>query len=355
MKPNLVTIVIPCYNAEKYIEKCLDSVINQTYKNLEIICVNDGSTDNTLKILENYAQKDNRIVIVNQSNNGLSGARNSGMKKATGEYIIFVDGDDWIDLDTCEIALSKCIDKNVDLVIWNYVKEYGNSSVNKLIFQNKEIYFDCNECEKVLHRRIFGLYGEELKNPENADSLVTAWGKLYKSSLIIDNHIEFVDTKKIGTEDALFNAMVFCHLNSAAYIPNCFNHYRKDNEQSLTTVYKPELFERWQNLYKLMDEIISKNNLDNSFVTALNNRIALSIIGLGLNELSNPKGAISQIKNISKIIHSQKYQKAYENLELKYFPIHWKLFFTFAKFKCPHGLFVLLKAINMLRGRTQYI
>lgn len=348
-----ISVIIPCYNAEKYLEKCLDSVINQTYKNLEIICVNDGSTDNTLQILENYAQKDDRIVIVNQNNAGLSGARNSGMKKVTGEYIIFVDSDDWIDSNTCEISLSKCIDKNVDLVIWNYIKEYGNSSVNKLIFQDKEIYFDSNECEKMLHRRIFGLYGEELKNPENADSLVTAWGKLYKSALIIDNHIEFVDTKKIGTEDALFNAMVFCYLKSAIYIPNCFNHYRKDNEQSLTTVYKPELFERWQNLYKLMDEIISKNNLDNSFVTALNNRIALSIINLGLNELSNPKGTISQIKNISKIIHIEKYKNAYKNLELKYFPIHWKIFFFFAKHRCSLGLFVLLKVINMLRGKTR--
>lgn len=347
-----ISVIIPCYNAEKYLAKCLDSVVNQTYKNLEIICVNDGSTDNTLKILENYASKDDRMVIINQNNSGLSGARNSGIKKVTGKYTIFVDSDDWIGLDTCKIALSKCCENNVDLVIWNYVKEYGNKSINKRIFQDKEIYFNGKDCENILHRRIFGLYGEELKNPENADSLVTVWGKLYKSALIIDNQIEFVDTKKIGTEDALFNAMVFCHLKSAVYIPNCFNHYRKDNEQSLTTMYKPELFVRWQNLYKLMDEIICENNLANIFVSALNNRIALSIIGLGLNELSNPEGTISQIKNISKIIHSEKYKKAYKNLTLKYFPIHWKIFFFFAKYRCQLGLFIMLKVINLLRGKV---
>ena len=94
-----VSIIVPVYNVEKYLKRCLDSITNQTLKELEIICINDGSTDNSLKILKQYAHKDKRISIINKQNEGLSVARNTGMEAASGEYIGFVDSDDWIDLD----------------------------------------------------------------------------------------------------------------------------------------------------------------------------------------------------------------------------------------------------------------
>lgn len=97
-----VTIIIPVYNVEKYLEKCLNSVICQTLKDIEIICVNDGSTDNSQQILKEYAQKDERIKIVDKKNGGLSSARNAGLDAATGEYCYFLDSDDWIELNTLE-------------------------------------------------------------------------------------------------------------------------------------------------------------------------------------------------------------------------------------------------------------
>lgn len=102
----LISIIIPVYNVEDYLERCLDSIIHQSYKNIEIIVINDGSTDSSLKILEKYALKNSRIIIVNQENKGLSGARNIGVEKAIGDYIWFVDGDDFIDNDACERLIS---------------------------------------------------------------------------------------------------------------------------------------------------------------------------------------------------------------------------------------------------------
>lgn len=346
-----ISVIIPCYNAEKYLEKCLDSVVNQTYKNLEIICVNDGSTDNTLKIIENYSNIDKRIKVINQENFGASQARNNALKLITGNYVAFVDCDDWVDTTVFEKAVAKIEEYNCDLVFWSYNKCYGDNILKNSIYgtesrmlQNSD-YFD-------FYRTLFGLSGEQLNHPELADSICTIWGKLYKRELL--DGVEFVDLKEIGTfEDGLFNIQCLINGKSAYYLAECLYNYRKTNSTSITTKYKADLFEKWQNLFSIIDKFIKDKNLDESFEIAFSNRIALSIIGLGLNELSNPKGTISQIKNISKIIHSEKYKKVYENLELKYFPIHWKLFFTFAKFKCPLGLFVLLKAINMLRGRTQ--
>lgn len=124
----LVSIVLPVYNVEKYLPICLDSILNQTYQNIELVCVNDGSPDNCGQILEKYAAMDERILVIAQKNQGLSGARNTGMRYAHGEYIMFVDSDDWIEAETCEVAVSAALKYGADLVMWSYVREYGQES-----------------------------------------------------------------------------------------------------------------------------------------------------------------------------------------------------------------------------------
>lgn len=344
-----ISIIVPVYNVEKYLPKCLDSIVNQTYKNLEIICVNDESPDGSLKYLKIYAKTDNRIKIISQKNQGLSGARNTGAKYVTGEYIMYVDSDDWIELDTCENALNKALENSADVVLWNYVREFSNSSVPKKLFNQEEIIFNRDDVKNLIHRRLFGLSKDELAVPENADSIVTAWGKLYKSELIINNKIEFVDTKIIGTEDALFNIYVFGYVNKAVFINKCFNHYRKDNVSSLTKVYNNNLFSKWQVLYDIMKKYIQENNCEKAYDTALQNRICLSIIGLGLNVLTGGKD-LKKVREIKNIIGCERYRKAYKQLTLKYFPIHWKIFFFFAKHNMAFGVYIMLKCINKLRG-----
>ena len=121
LKAALLSVIIPVYNVEPYLEQCLDSVVNQTYKNLEIICINDGSTDNSLKILEKYQKKDKRIKMINQKNKGLSGARNAGLDIATGGYIAFVDSDDYLELNAYEEAMKVMLqDRSIDLVEFKF-------------------------------------------------------------------------------------------------------------------------------------------------------------------------------------------------------------------------------------------
>lgn len=344
-----VSIILPVYNVEQYLPKCLDSIVNQTYINLEIICVNDETPDNSLKILEDYAQKDNRIIIVSQKNQGLSGARNTGAKYVTGDYIMYVDSDDWIELNTCEIAVKKAIEQNADVVFWTYVREFAASSVPKVIYNEDEIIFECEDVKNKLHRRFLGLLDSELSSPENADSIVTAWGKLYKASIIIENKLKYIDTKTIGTEDALFNLYAFGYVNKAVFINKCLNHYRKDNMTSLTKTYKKNLFSQWQTLYDYMETYINENHCGNSFKSALNNRICLSIIGLGLNILNSDLD-VNKVKEIKSIISCDRYRKAYKELKLSFFPIHWKIFFSFAKYNFATGVYFMLKCIQKMKG-----
>lgn len=346
---SLISIVVPVYNVGKYLPQCLDSIIGQTYQNLEIICVNDGSTDNSLDILEEYGAKDSRIKIVTQENHGASAARNRGMQEVKGKYLMFVDGDDWIDRDTCKKTVTVAEEKKADLVFWSYTREYGDRAKDKLLFWKDKTVFAENEVKTELHRRLVGLVGDELEHPDYADALVTVWGKLYLASEVIEHDIKFVDLNKIGTlEDGLFNLYVLGYVKKAIYLRKCFNHYRKDNEISVTTQYKKKLYSQWQYLFNLMKEYIETNHLPYEYELALNNRIALSILGLGLNILASDFSGKKKIDLIKNIITSERYQKAYKTLEFKYFPLHWKVFYGFAKKGNAIGVYLLLQVIHKI-------
>lgn len=345
----LISIIVPVYNVEAFLSQCLDSLVKQTYSNIEIICVNDGSTDMSLRILREYAQKDDRIIIIEQKNQGLSSARNMGMAYVHGKYLMFVDSDDWIEKDTCKCAVEAADRYDSDLVLWSYTSEFATHSKDKFMNWEDNTFFDEEQVKEKLHKRLCGLSGAELKYPEYANFIETAWGKLYLSEIVLNNHIQFVDTKIIGTEDALFNLYVLGYVRSAVYLKKCLNHYRKTNTSSLTTKYKPKLYKQWQTLFGMMAKYIKESHLPQEYTDALYNRVALSILGLGLNIMGSDYGAITKIKMIHKIIVSDRYQKAYRKLDYRYFPIHWKIFYKCARYKCASGIYILLKVINLMR------
>ncbi len=140
-----ISVIVPVYNVEKYLKECLDSIINQTLSDIEIICVNDGSTDNSLKILEEYALKDKRIKIINKENGGLSSARNAGLDVAKGKYLHFVDSDDYLDLKCYEKLYNKIIEFDADFCQFGYLYVDNNKNVlNKTDFS--EFFKDKNQC-----------------------------------------------------------------------------------------------------------------------------------------------------------------------------------------------------------------
>ena len=340
-----VSIIVPVYNVASYLEQCINSLINQTYKNTELIFVNDGSTDNSLKILESYCQQDDRIQVISQRNQGLSAARNTGMEAASGDYMVFLDSDDWLEVSAIETAVLFSEQNNLDIVLWSYASEYEGKSICRPLFGGERIIF---EDGRRIHRRIIGLTGKELSAPHKADACVTAWGKLYRRDVVAD--IRFVDTKRIGTEDALFNTCAFGNANRVGYLPDVFSHYRKTNETSLTRRYKADLAMCWENMYQLIEEYLDSISADDDFYTALSNRVCLSMIGIGLNELNNPAGFFRKTKNLRIVLRMPRWEAAYQRLDLQYFPIKWKVFFFLCKCKQTELLLLMLYGINALRG-----
>lgn len=346
MKPEpTVSIIVPVYNVESYIQQCMDSILKQTYPNIEVICVDDGSTDASGEIIDRYAKADARIFTIHVPNSGVASARNTALSYATGEYVTFVDGDDWIDTTTCEKAVLHAEAQHVDLVIWPYIREFPNHSAPKVIFPEQRI-FDENEC-KNLQRRMIGLWGTELAHPENADALCTVWGKLYRREIIEKNNILFTDLQRIGTyEDGVFNLYYLAHVKSAVYIPDYLSHYRKNT--GMTSKYRSKLASQWENLFSDMRSYIKEHECDFSFEDALNNRISLSIIGLGLNALALPnREALHEIHNI---LSEEEYRTAIKKLPMRYFPPHWWTFFSCCKLNFALGVFLLLKCMERIKG-----
>lgn len=334
----MISVIIPVYNAEKYLSQCLDSVIGQTYRDIEIVCVDDGSTDSSPAILEKYRQLDDRIVIYKQSNQGLSGARNSGMTIAHGEWCMFVDSDDWLEQDCCQSVIDKS--KDHDLVIFSYIRQFANKSLPKTVFGDEDILFEGKDVDS-LFQRLISPTGKELGTPEKIDSLSTAWGKLYRTDIINRQHITFVDTKEIGTEDLLFNVYYFTYVKSAYYLSRCLYDYRKVENSSLSSANKPRLVEQWETLFKRIEEWIKP--MDNqALMQALDTRKALCIIGVGLNILFAHESHRTQYLRIKAFMKKGWYRDAVDNLPLRYFPVHWKLFFGCAKRNLPLCVYALL-------------
>lgn len=189
---HLISVIVPIYNGEKWLSRCIDSILNQSFQNIEIILVNDGSVDRSLDLCYKYATKDERIIVINQSNSGVSVARNRGISEAKGDYIMFVDCDDWLEADTLNVLYDNMIAKNVDFSVIGYkeISEKGQIYTDTATLGFKKI-MSRDDFMKLLFQSI-GFF-----------SLCYPWGKLYKRRIIVENKLQFDSRIAIG-EDRLF-------------------------------------------------------------------------------------------------------------------------------------------------------
>lgn len=167
---DLISIVVPIYNVEQYLDKCIESILKQTYENIEIILVNDGSTDNSANICNKYEKKDTRIKVIHKKNGGLSDARNIGINNAKGKYIIFIDSDDWIDINMVKNLYSISLKYNADIVQGEYIEAYKEDDIIKNNMNKEEII--CNS-----DQMLESLYGDKYVKS------VVVWNKIYKKDL----------------------------------------------------------------------------------------------------------------------------------------------------------------------------
>ena len=221
-----VSVVIPIYNVEKYLHQCLDSVIGQTLKDIEIICVNDGSTDSSLDIINEYASKDNRIIVINKKNTGYGNSMNIGFDRAMGEYIGIIESDDYADANMFEYLYEQAKNNNLDVIKSSYYFYYSRP-------QEKNIKQEI--ASEIMCKRIFCPRKDFMAPMEMVEFFnikPTIWSSLYRKTFIRKNNIRFNETPGASYQDASFNFKVWCCAERVQLTNEAFLHYRQDNENS---------------------------------------------------------------------------------------------------------------------------
>ncbi|MBQ9025051.1 MAG: glycosyltransferase [Methanobrevibacter sp.] len=243
-----VSVIIPVYNVEKYLKKCLDSVINQTLEDIEIICVDDGSTDNSLAILNEYKKSDGRIQLIRQENQGHSGATNTGLKYVTGDYIFFVDSDDWIELTALEKLYNNAIENDSDLVLYDAIEHFpSNDRIRN--------YYLLND----LRNEVFD-YKSEKKLVIN--SYYVQWSKLYKTSFFKKHNLKLPNF--LLFEDIGLNVAAISLAERITYLPEILYHYNRLNESSMqNTKIEDKRSNIIFDVINYVEKFLKENNLFN--------------------------------------------------------------------------------------------
>ena len=241
-----LSVIVPVYNGEKYIKECLESIINQTYKDLQIIVVNDGSTDNTESILVNIRKIDSRILVINKKNGGVSSARNLGLKYTSKEFITFVDSDDTLDKDMYELLMKYAEEKKFDIIHCGY-KRINNDGI-KLVNDTGDIIVQENKeaLECIIEGKLF---------------VPSLWNKIYKKSLF--RNIEFDEDLKIN-EDVLVNYRAFKNSNESIFIDKAKYNYFEREESACKNTKSVKKAEDCLKVAKIINDDCKNSSLSKS-------------------------------------------------------------------------------------------
>ncbi|MDR0942507.1 MAG: glycosyltransferase [Holosporales bacterium] len=212
-----LSVIVPIYNAEKYLKDCLDSLINQSFRNMEIILVDDGSTDNSYDICKEYSELDDRITIIRQKNQKQGAARNRGMEAATGKYVGFVDSDDYVDLNYFETLIKAARKHNADMTVSSVVKIKNNKRKTKWRFKTEETF--CSDFDKFI-------VCSQNKN-------LSPWNKIYKKEFLEKYKIKFPEG--VFFEDGLFTVKAVHYANRFVSVPNVVYFYRKNPNSTINS------------------------------------------------------------------------------------------------------------------------
>ncbi len=321
MKNELISVVVPIYNVEKYLKKCINSIISQTYSNLEIILVNDGSTDNSKKICNEFAYEDDRILVINKENGGLSSARNSGIEIAKGEYIVFIDSDDYIEIDMIENLYKGCVDNGAQIACCGKIIE---KDPNIRIVNCKENF--CVSKEEAIKKMLL-----------LRDIDVSAVDKMYKLELF--KSIRYPINKcyeDMGTTYKLFDkAQKIVHINKPEY------HY-VIRLNSITTTFSIKHLDMLSASKEMNEYIIEKypqlTEISKSFCY-----LQYFAILLELHKANDKK----QYKEQYKMIKKQYNSKILNILTNRYIPIYKKIMAILIFFKM-YGIIDIVKKINRI-------
>lgn len=342
-----VSIVVPVYNVEKYLERCVQSIQNQTMKDIEIILVDDGATDTSGKICDEYAKTDSRIQVIHKENGGLTSAWKAGVLKASGEFVGFVDSDDWIDMDMFTTLYEKAKETDSDLTICGLTYEFEDGLTKTKTESSKlsgKVYERADIVKEIYPTLLSdgSFFGRTIQ-----PARVT---KLYKRQIILENIKYCSDLVSIG-EDLQLTFPVLCDAKRVSMIDNYFPYHYWINQKSMTGKHDPDYVGKIaETMNQLLNISIQKNVYD--FSTQITNDfLCLTILGIKGEIMKNYKSGFRQvIRNLKKIFQKPEVRLAIESYDMPKLSMSEKIYINLIRYKLYRCCFLITFVFFKLRG-----
>lgn len=322
-----ISIVVPVYNVAPFLGQCIESLCAQTYSNIEIILVNDGSTDNSLDIMCQYAEQDKRIRIIDQCNAGANVARNKGLSAATGDWICFVDGDDWIDAKMGE-ELSQYFREDLDIIFYSFKTVYSRKAVPHIY---EESYYEVAGDEfRELQIATLNRLGNYRFNVDRVEA-VSVCDKIYRTDFLKKNGIQFDETLP-KLQDLCFNLRVYDYAKKGYVINKPFYNYRI-NQMSVSKRYQPDIVQKFDVIHEFLGQFMSQHS-GNDMKQAYYERIATHLrtcVVLNFCNANNTKSYWQRRQDFLETCNKDVFREAMRKVDLRQFPGRERVLSTFIK------------------------
>lgn len=343
---NLVSVIIPVYNTEQYLCSCVESILNQSYKELEIILVDDGSTDGSPRICDEFAQRDFRVKVIHKKNEGLGYTRNCGLKYATGKYVSFFDSDDVLESDAYEYCVREMEEKCVDACYFGRktFSERGKYVINENL--PEKLVYEGTEVREEFSKHYFGWFQYEVEFPYIKESVCCA---LYRRDIIESNNIRFPSERECLSEDAFFNLDICNVANKVIIIPQNFYNYRY-NPNSLTKKYDKERFRRIIGYYNKLLEYTAKFPEVEDVQNRINYKIFSLVRGMIKMEIENSgwMEMAETIQYVRRVVHSEAVEQIVTRMIPERMGKSTKIFYRWLKTKRCITIYFFYKMRKMI-------
>ncbi|MGN0600664.1 MAG: glycosyltransferase family 2 protein [Oscillospiraceae bacterium] len=346
-----ISIIVPIYNVEKYLEKSLNSFVNQTMEDIEIIIVDDGSPDESYKIYERFAENDPRIKIIKKKNGGVSAARNTGLENATGEFVMFADSDDWMELNCCESMYAEQQRTNADMVLADVIVETnGHPEINH-IFKEEFVKDDPKFFMDYQKACIGYSYNPMPSGKWKTPGLGSPWNKLFRRSLIESEKLRFDPYVNGIYDDNLFTLHYLMHIKKISYIQVPVYTFRIVSE-SITQAYKPNTLETnlkiFERINDFMAETGNKDYFEEAFYVYVIRRLSKSL-NVYFFSAKNPTPINERLAELKNTLNSEPYKTAIRKVDINRLLNNHKVVCLLSRIGSPNLLYAAVKIKNLIK------
>jgi len=354
-----ISVIVPCYNAEKYIDQCFDSILAQTFADFEVIAVNDGSTDGTLAKLREFAQRDQHIKVIDQPNGGASAARNTGLVAAAGEYIAFVDSDDYADPALLQTLHDGMLRTGADFVRCGYVNVGQNGTETPFAQESAEQLLGKTELKNRCVKPLLGPSSDMVSAVQGEQTepipIHTLCAALYKASIIRKTGLRF-DESLPASEDAMFNLAFALHADSLLFVPQNLYYYVHHHGSLWQGIPRDSVrfMRNRQRLWQAKKELCNHYGLGDDFRSCYRRSVVLATVqtALIMTNQNGPRFWVGRTE-IKAMLRLPIVREAFKTTPLKGLPLIYKLPLWLSKCKLAFLLWLCCKTVN-LAGKSPY-